>query len=162
MPWKTRGAMEDWWVYCYDLTAELADISVGDPWIPEVTAKEEIGQSIFLVRTGDAHSLVLQAAQDERLNFTPISAERVKESVSMGETKKADVKVRMSLRKMIGRSVPDYNADFMVPRFYNYVRSFIPLISSGCSSNTYFRPLGERMIDLGLWLFEKKQRGRER
>ena len=146
-------------LYCCDLTAELADVSVGDPWIPEVTAEEKIGQSIFLVRTEDAHSLVLRAALDERLNFTSIPAERVKESISMGETKKVDVQVRMSFRKMIGKSIPDYNVDFMPPRLYNYVRSFIPLISSVSSSNAYFRPLGERMVDFGLWLTETKQRG---
>jgi len=149
-------------LYCCDLTAELADVSVGDPWIPEVTAGEKIGQSIFLVRTEDAHSLVLCAARDELLNFTPIPAERVKESISMGETKKVDVQVRMSFRKMIGKSIPDYNVDFMPPRLYNYVRSFIPLISSVSSSNAYFRPLGERMVDLSLWLSETKPRGSKR
>ena len=128
---------------------------------PEVTAGEKIGQSIFLVRTEDAHSLVLCAARDELLNFTPIPAERVKESISMGETKKVDVQVRMSFRKMIGKSIPDYNVDFMPPRLYNYVRSFIPLISSVCSSNAYFRPLGERMIDLGIWLSTMKHRGND-
>jgi len=148
-------------LYCCDLTAELADVSVGDPWIPEVTAGEKIGQSIFLVRTENAHSLVFRAARDERLNFTPIPAERVKESISMGETKKVDVQVRMSFRKMIGKSIPDYNADFMPPHLYNYVRSFIPLISSVFSSNAYFRPLGEKMVDLGLRLSDIKHRGSE-
>lgn len=143
-------------LYCCDLTAELADISVGDPWIPEVTAGEKIGQSIFLVRTEDAQSLVLRAASDGCLNYSPILAERVKESLSMGETKKVDVQVRMSLRKMIGKSIPDYNADFMAPRLYNYVRSFIPLISSVCSSKAYFQPLGERMVDLGSRLSDMK------
>ena len=126
-----------------------------------MTAGEEIGQSIFLVRTEGAHSLVLRAARYGRLNFTPIPAERVKRVSFMGETKKVDVQVRMSLRKMIGKSIPDYNAHFMAPRLYNYVRSLIPLISSVCSSNAYFRPLGERMVDFGLWLSEKKQRGGE-
>lgn len=146
-------------LYCCDLTAELADISVGDPWIPEVMAGDEIGQSIFMVRTEDAHSLVLRAAHDQRLNVTPIPAEKVKESVSMGETKKVDVQVRMSFRKMIGKSVPDYNTDLIAPRPHNYIRSFIPLISSVCSSNVYFRPLGEKMVDLGSKLSEMKKRG---
>lgn len=144
-------------LYCCDLTAELADVSVGDPWIPEVMAREEIGQSLVLVRTEDAHNLVLRATRDERLDITPIPAEKVKESVSMGEAKKVDVQVRMSLRKMFGKSIPDYNADFIVPRPYNYIRSFIPLISSVCSSNVYFRPLGERMVDLGSRLSEMKR-----
>lgn len=144
-------------LYCCDLTAELADVSVGDPWIPEVMAREEIGQSLVLVRTEDAHNLVLRATRDERLDITPIPAEKVKESVSMGEAKKVDVQVRMSLRKMFGKSIPDYNADFIVPRPYNYIRSFIPLISSVCSSNVYFRPLGEKMVDLGSRLSEMKR-----
>jgi coenzyme F420 hydrogenase subunit beta len=149
-------------LYCCDLTAELADVSVGDPWVPEIMAKEEVGQSIFLVRTKDTHSLILRAASDACLKITPIPAEKVKESISMGETKKVDVQVRMSLRKRIGKSIPDYNADFMAPRLHNYISSFIPLISSICSSNVYFRPLGEKMVDLGSRLAEMKRRGSER
>lgn len=145
-------------LYCCDLTAELADLSVGDPWIPEVMAKENIGQSIFMVRTGKAHSLVLRAACEGCINFTPIHAEKVKESISMGETKKVDVQVRILLRKMVGKSVPDYNADFMSPRLSNYIRSFVPMISSFCSSNVYLRPVGEKMVDIGLWLYEAKRR----
>ena len=126
-------------LYCCDLTAELADISVGDPWIPEVVGKEKIGQSIVIVRTDDAQELILRAVHDERLNVTPIPAEKVKESVSMGETKKVDVQIRMALRKMIGKSIPDYNADFKVPHHLNYIRSFITLNCSVCSSNVYLR-----------------------
>lgn len=146
-------------LYCCDLTAELADISVGDPWIPESMAGEEIGKSIFIVRTEYAHSLVLRAVHDKRLNVTYIPAQKVKESVSMGETKKVDVQIRMSFRKMIGKNVPDYNADLMPPHPHNYIRSFIPLISSVCSSNVYFRQLGEKMVDFGSRLSEMKQRG---
>jgi len=149
-------------LYCCDLTSELADISVGDPWIPEVIAKEKTGQSIFIVRTEDAHSLVCRAVRDECLNATPIPAEKVKESVSMGDTKKIDVQVRMSLRKMVGKSIPDYNVDFMAPRLHNYIRSVIPLISFVCSSNVYFRPLGERMVGLGSRFYEMKRRGNSR
>lgn len=145
-------------LYCCDLTAELADISVGDPWIPEVTAIEEVGQSIFIVRTEDANNLILHAAHDKFLNVTPIPVEKVKESVSTGESKKVDVQIRMSFRRMIGKSVPDYNVDLIAPRPHNYIRSFIPLISSICSSNIYFLPLGEKIIDLGFRLFEMKQR----
>ncbi|KKG07956.1 Coenzyme F420 hydrogenase/dehydrogenase, beta subunit C-terminal domain [Methanosarcina mazei] len=148
-------------LYCCDLTSELADISVGDPWIPEVMSREEIGQSIFMVRTEDAHNLVLRAVHDKRLNVTPIPAEKLKGSVS-GETKKVDVQVRMSFREMIGKNVPDYNTDLMAPRPHNYIRSFIPLISSVCSSNIYLRPLGEKVVDLGSWLSEMKQRGSEK
>ena len=144
-------------LYCCDLTAELADISVGDPWIPEVMAREEIGQSIFVVRTEDVQSLVLRAANDKRLNVTPISAEKMKESVS-GETKKVDVQIRMSFRKMIGKSVPDYNTNLMSPRPHNYIRSFIPLISSVCSSNVIARHLGEKLVYLSSRLFEIKHR----
>ena len=149
-------------LYCCDLTAELADISVGDPWIPEMMAGEDAGQSIILVRTEDAHSLVLRAARDEHLDITSIPAEKVKESISMGETKKVDVQVRIAIRKMVGRSVPDYNVDLMVPRPYNYVRSVIPMIGSVLSSNVYFRPLGEKMVNLGSRLSEMKQRGSKR
>lgn len=146
-------------LYCCDLTAELADISVGDPWIPEVMAKEKIGQSIVVIRKENAYSLILRAAHDEHLNVTPIPAEKVKEAVSMGETKKVDVQVRMSIRKMIGKSIPYYNTDLMVPRPHNYIRGFIPLFSSICSSNVYFRPLGEKMVDFGSRLSEMKQNG---
>jgi len=148
-------------LYCCDLTAELADISVGDPWIPEVIGKEKIGQSIVIVRTDDAQELILRAVHDECLNVTSISAEKVKESVSMGETKKVDVQIRMALRKMLGKSVPDYNADLMAPRPHNYIRGLVPLLSSVCSSNVYFRPLGEIVVDLGSRLSEMKRRGNE-
>ena len=146
-------------LYCCDLTAELADISVGDPWIPEVMGGEKIGQSMIIIRTTDAHDLILCAVRDGQLKIKPISAEKVKESVSMGETKKVDVQVRMSIRKMLGKRIPNYNVDLMNPHFNNYIRGFIPLVSSVCSSNAYFRPLGEKMVNLGSWLFELKRGG---
>lgn len=147
-------------LYCCDLTAELADISVGDPWIPELMAEERIGQSIVMVRTENAHSLVLNAVHDERLDITTISPEKVKESVSMGVTKKVDIQVRMSLRKMVGKSVPNYNVDLMGPHLNNYFRSIIPLISSVCSSKVYFRSVGEKTLSVILNLSEMKQRKR--
>jgi len=147
-------------LYCCDLTAELADISVGDPWIPDILKVERIGKSIVMVRTDFGSNLLYSAGKEGYLRTTPIHAEDVNTSVSMGVTKKIDVQVRLFARRLAGKSIPIYNTRLLKPRFINYIRGLIPLIISTWSSNVHFRPFSEKLLDIGIWLSEISEKRR--
>jgi coenzyme F420 hydrogenase subunit beta len=73
---------------CCDLTSELADISCGDPWIPEVTANETIGRSLIISRSKSSEHICQNACNTNYVDFKDISQNKVKQSSDMMRTKK--------------------------------------------------------------------------
>jgi len=59
--------------YCDDLTAELADISVGDAWFSP-HREDGSGTSIIVVRSKNAKILIEEGENNKELSTTPISA----------------------------------------------------------------------------------------
>ncbi|MHA1581515.1 MAG: Coenzyme F420 hydrogenase/dehydrogenase, beta subunit C-terminal domain [Candidatus Baldrarchaeia archaeon] len=60
---------------CNDSTSELADISVGDPWIPDIKATEQLGISLVVVRTEKGINLLnktMKKSRDLRLEKAPV------------------------------------------------------------------------------------------
>jgi len=49
---------------CTDQTAELADISVGDAWLPELISKDKIGTSIVITRSTLGDGILNEAANE--------------------------------------------------------------------------------------------------
>lgn len=144
-------------LYCCDNTAELAEISVGDAWLPEIWKENErVGKSIIIARNEKANNLLNIMANESYLCIRSLEPEEVKKSISWSVTKKIDVQVRMSFRNIVGKKTPLYNTMLIKPHFINYFRGFIPLIISTCSSNVYLRPLNEKLMDLYRWYREKK------
>lgn len=65
--------------YCDDLSSELADISVGDAWIPPYTA-DGMGTSIVAIRSAKAAALFDSGIRNGELVLEPLSAEQVNTS----------------------------------------------------------------------------------
>jgi len=59
---------------CPDLTAELADISVGDPWYREVD-EEEPGRSLILIRTEVGREIFHRARKQGYVTAEPVAPE---------------------------------------------------------------------------------------
>jgi len=64
---------------CEDHTAELADISFGDAWLPEIN-RNCLGESIAIVRTSQGESILSYAIAKGVISLQPIKFDKVLES----------------------------------------------------------------------------------
>lgn len=62
--------------FCDDVTTELADISLGDAWLPEYM-KDGLGNSIIITRSKLADQLVLAGMDNKELAASPVSKKKV-------------------------------------------------------------------------------------
>lgn len=146
--WQRRALMSSAFHYdfsiprcllCPDQTAELADISFGDPWLKEYLAEERIGKSLIIVRNEAASHLLTKAVEDGALVLEHAAVDRVKRAQNYAY--KAAVGGRIRLRKMLGRPVPDYgnrNLAFAsgdlwsalryLPSYFSHHRSLWPFL----------------------------------
>lgn len=139
-------------LFCCDLTAELADISCGDPWFPEVMSQENLGKSIIINRTKDSEKILLKAIQENYIEIEKISPEKVYQSGYMMQTKKRDVNVRFLIRKIFKKSVPHYNLALLKPGIKNYLRGIFVYLNSYLSSKKRLKRVTESIWDIELWI----------
>ena len=119
---------------CCDLTAELADVSCGDPWLPEVVVGEKMGKSIVIPRTKMGEALCMEAAQNKYVEIEKIDSGKVKQSGDMMQTKKKDIKVRFLIRKLFNKDIPTYNTTLLRPGPINYLRGAVVYLNAWASS----------------------------
>lgn len=125
---------------CPDQTAELSDISFGDPWIKEYIGTEKIGKSMIIVRTNKGASLILDAQNNNVIDINEISSDLVKKAQNFSFKRSAGA--RMKLRKICGKAVPLYASREMsykmkdivkaikyVPSYFSHVKFLWPIIS---------------------------------
>jgi coenzyme F420 hydrogenase subunit beta len=62
---------------CNDSTCELADIAVGDPWLPWMKNTENEGMSLVVIRTKRGLQLVEKTKRPENLWFKQVSAKYI-------------------------------------------------------------------------------------
>ena len=110
---------------CTDLTAEVADISFGDAWLPEVKKDDEIGTSIIVSRSRHGEDILQQMIYKRKVELRPISAEKVIESQGGLYRKKRDVKALFALSKLLGKNVPSYNQKLLEPKFNAYFSAIL-------------------------------------
>lgn len=92
--------------FCIDATNELADVSVGDPWLPE-SKEERHGKSIIVARTKEAETLLRKAAKEGNIGLSNIGSELVKQSQWLTiKSKKWATAGRMDIARRFGRTVP--------------------------------------------------------
>lgn len=65
---------------CTDQTNELADISFGDAWLPDVVERDKIGRSICIVRSACGASIFAQAEEAKAISVTHLDPRRVVDS----------------------------------------------------------------------------------
>lgn len=98
---------------CPDQTAEWADVSLGDPWLPEIKATEKEGESFIIVRTEPGRKLVESAAQDGAVSIEPFPIHLATRAQNYRH--KANVGSRIELRRRLGYRVPNYGTRRPVP-----------------------------------------------
>jgi len=140
-------------LFCIDLSNELADVSVGDCWMPELERRGGEGWSVIISRTEKGSKIIRDALADGAIFLKRIDEANALRMHSHGlDFKKVGAFARMKIRKMMRRKIPYYGVNspkisrkrFLVEIWklltfkicsYNFVRkvveSYIPLFLLG-------------------------------
>lgn len=65
--------------FCDDVTTELADISLGDAWLPEYST-DGMGNSIIIARSKLANEIIKNGIEKAELEVNPVSKDKIIES----------------------------------------------------------------------------------
>ncbi|MFB3885581.1 MAG: Coenzyme F420 hydrogenase/dehydrogenase, beta subunit C-terminal domain [Thermodesulfobacteriota bacterium] len=94
---------------CCDHTAELADISFGDPRLPELVRRDKPGKSVIISRSTFAENLLVRAQSRGAIELTgTISAQKFYDSQNLSFKKGFGSRLRA--RALLGKSVPSYRS----------------------------------------------------
>jgi coenzyme F420 hydrogenase subunit beta len=126
---------------CPDQTGELADISLGDAWLPEFR-DSKIGESIIITRTQIAESILSSMTSSKIISITQSSPERVKQSQLLNlKFKKTDLSTRLNIIKLLGRQVPNFTPAQNSLSIAASLRASYIYFNIKMSSNKRIRPL---------------------
>lgn len=94
---------------CSDLMNETADISVGDAWLREITARKDEGWSVVAVRTAVAREVIRTARESGALCLEPANTEiLVRSQEKPMRYKKHALRWRLQFaRHIMGRRLPE-------------------------------------------------------
>lgn len=127
---------------CKDVTSELADISFGDPWLPEILAREKEGISILISRSEQGHLLINSAISNEKIEIKQIDVKKViKSQQTFLHFKKFNIDSRMKLLKANDERINALSTLKMDNDMYNKLIAVIPLINSYFCSKKQVRVL---------------------
>jgi len=91
---------------CPDQTGELADISLGDAWLPELRS-DRIGESIIVTRTSFAEDVLSKMVSAKVISAQLTTPEKVKQSQALNlKFKKCDLSTRLTTLSLLGRQIP--------------------------------------------------------
>lgn len=65
--------------YCTDVLAELADISIGDAWLPDYR-KDGLGNSVIITRSQLAERIIRNGIENSELNLDRVTSQRIVDS----------------------------------------------------------------------------------
>jgi len=129
-------------IMCSDETNELADISLGDAWLPELES-EKSGQSIIIARTKKAEDILALMGSAKAISIRRVDPEKVKQSQALPlKFKKDDLNTRLLLLKLLGKQTPKFNVepnstDSLIAR----LRALFPYFNIRVSSNKCLKSL---------------------
>jgi coenzyme F420 hydrogenase subunit beta len=107
---------------CCDGTAELADVSFGDAWLPEFR-EDRVGRSIIVSRSLIGERFLQRAVSCNKAELKELSAGKVIKSQGMMRFKKNSVQVRFLIFRLRGKQVPVYTSKLLKPNFIDCSRS---------------------------------------
>jgi len=98
---------------CSDLSSELADISLGDAWLREVTEQDKLGTSIIIVRSLIASKVLSDMETKGYIALTEVPINKVVESQKGILARKKDhLGSRIRLFELFAKPVPYYDQKF--------------------------------------------------
>lgn len=125
---------------CPDQFNELADVSVGDAWLPELKGRKA-GESMVIVRTALGRQVVEDARRDGFLSLIPVSLDKAKESQAFSlDFKKKQYAGRMRFLVGLGYDVPEVDSSrFSSDGFLSRVGGLLSYLSFRVSSSRRLR-----------------------
>ena len=119
---------------CIDQTCELADVSFGDAWLPEIKEVDKIGTSIIISRNKKGEHILQQMACKGHIELRAVPVEKVIES--LGElVLKRRAKACLNMSRLMGKKVPLYVTELFPPSFRSYLNGIILYSMSFLASN---------------------------
>lgn len=117
---------------CPDETNELADVSFGDAWLPELK-NERKGESIIVTRTAKGEEILNLASSAGFVFLKPVDSNKVKQSQAVPlKFKKLDLKARLNIMETQKQKMPSFH---LKPRFlfscsiFSFLRNFFVLFN---------------------------------
>ena len=125
---------------CCDHTCEFADISFGDPRLPEFIKNEKIGKSLIVSRTKIGEDVLQKAQLSGAIELTDkISVNKFFQAQNYSF--KAGFNAHLNILTILGKPTPYYNTPKLSkPEMSQYFR-FIEYLPSYLSSKRYLWPL---------------------
>ena len=129
---------------CSDLTAELADISLGDAWLPEIEKNDNAGTSIIITRSEIGEQIINSMEQKNEVRIINSNVEKIiRSQKGIINRKKINIIPRINILKFFGIPIP--NIDITLPSNQkHYFGAFLPII------NVFFSDMkiGQRIINI--------------
>ena len=125
---------------CPDQGAELADLSFGDAWLPELR-REKTGTSIVVCRTSAGQTLLDKAMAANVIHLSPVDTEKITQSQFVNlRFKKDDLPSRLSLLHRMGWETPKFKPEpAPSTSFISVLRAFYIYSNIKASSSGHFR-----------------------
>jgi len=125
---------------CTDQTSELADLSFGDAWLPEVCGIENKGESIVISRTQRGESLLVTAIKNRIIRLSRVSSEKTVLSQKAPLLfKKRNFGARTHLLAIINKRVPLNNSPLVELTSLDFLSALLSLLTAYISSSKLFR-----------------------
>ncbi|MCJ7605996.1 MAG: Coenzyme F420 hydrogenase/dehydrogenase, beta subunit C-terminal domain [Dehalococcoidales bacterium] len=125
---------------CCDRTAELADISCGDAWLPEL-ADDTVGSSILITRTPRGQDIIRQAVEKRRLHTADIGPADVARSQGYFVYKKIRIRFFLGLARLLRKGVPRYATTLERLSFRHVVGASLQSVAQVFGRNSWLWPL---------------------
>ncbi|MEM3438020.1 MAG: Coenzyme F420 hydrogenase/dehydrogenase, beta subunit C-terminal domain, partial [Nitrososphaerales archaeon] len=112
-------------IFCIDQTNELADISFGDAWLPDVIKKDKIGTSIVISRTKIGQEILEKATINNIISLNSINRDKVVQSQgNIWSFKKTNLRTRILLLRFFNKKEhPIYtSARLLEPGFNDFLK----------------------------------------
>lgn len=121
---------------CSDGICELADISFGDAWLPELS-DDEIGESIIVSKSEMGEQLLQAMESKNKIELNVTSAKKVIQSqAGMLHFKKKNLNARSEFFKIVPKNNNALESDAM-----DYLLALFPYLNAYISSKSFLRKL---------------------
>lgn len=129
---------------CPDLTAEFADISVGDPWYREI-GNNEPGRSLILIRTEKGQKIFHQALKNGYVTAEAVITDKIYRSQKNLLGKRQAIWGRLLAMKLLGVPFPNLDGFYLFENWRNLPahEKFRSILGTAkrIIQRKYFRPL---------------------
>jgi len=124
---------------CQDQTNELADISIGDAWLPELM-KHNDAESIIMTRSDVGDKLLKKVTQSGKIKIKKTNDNEVLQSQKLQLAfKKGGLIARISVLKSLGIQVPESSTRSFKSKPISYVAAILTYLNIYLSSKQAFR-----------------------